>query len=84
MNSRRSCQASSVTHLCFSPHSDSHGLWWQQWQCHMEPQWATKEGRTGWGQKEGQDMGPQFHFTKGAGRRRREVRVWLPSSPVPA
>lgn len=41
----------------------------------MEPQWATKEGRTGWGQEERQDMGPQFYFAEGAGRRRGEVRV---------
>ncbi|EDM07938.1 rCG54135, partial [Rattus norvegicus] len=49
----------------------------------MEPQWATKKGRTGWGQEERQDVGSQFYFTKGAGRRRGEVRVYscLPARP---
>lgn len=48
----------------------------------MEPQWATKEGRTGWGQEERQDMGPQFHFAEGAGWRRGEVRVYSCQPPL--
>lgn len=39
----------------------------------MGPQWAPKEGRTGWGQEEGPDLGAQLHVAEGAGWRRGEV-----------